>query len=51
MLLHLYGTFFGIMTSWTLYRKGIEPRHEKEKSDRKMSLFSIFGECYNAGMN
>ena len=44
MLLHIYGAFFGIMTSWTL-GKGIEPRHEKEKSDRKMALFSLFGEC------
>ncbi|XP_031435684.1 rh blood group, D antigen isoform X2 [Clupea harengus] len=43
MLLHIYGAFFGIMTSWTL-GKGIEPRHEKEKSDRKMALFSLFAQ-------
>ncbi|XP_062379004.1 rh blood group, D antigen isoform X1 [Sardina pilchardus] len=46
MYLHIYGAFFGIMTSWTLYRKGIEPRHEKEKSDRKMTLFSFFGTLF-----
>ncbi|XP_031435683.1 rh blood group, D antigen isoform X1 [Clupea harengus] len=45
MLLHIYGAFFGIMTSWTL-GKGIEPRHEKEKSDRKMALFSLFGTLF-----
>ncbi|XP_030627812.1 rh blood group, D antigen [Chanos chanos] len=46
MYLHIFGAFFGIMTSWVLYRKGTEQQHEKEKSDHKTGLFSMLGTLF-----
>uniref|UniRef100_A0A8C2A2M6 Rh blood group, D antigen n=1 Tax=Cyprinus carpio TaxID=7962 RepID=A0A8C2A2M6_CYPCA len=46
MLLHVFGALFGVMVSWVLYREGIEPVHEKEKTDRKTGLFAMFGTLF-----
>ncbi|KAK2826300.1 hypothetical protein Q5P01_020514 [Channa striata] len=46
MMLHIFGTFFGLMLTWTLYRKGSEYQYEKEKFDRKMGLFSMLGTLF-----
>ncbi|KAL1262552.1 hypothetical protein QQF64_005291 [Cirrhinus molitorella] len=46
MLLHIFGALFGVMVSWVLYREGIEPVHEKEKTDRKTGLFAMFGTLF-----
>ncbi|MBN3320587.1 RHAG protein, partial [Atractosteus spatula] len=44
--LHVFGTYFGVMFSWATYRPGLQPRHEKEKSDTKMDLFSMIGTLF-----
>uniref|UniRef100_A0A3Q4MLH0 Rh blood group, D antigen n=1 Tax=Neolamprologus brichardi TaxID=32507 RepID=A0A3Q4MLH0_NEOBR len=41
MMLHIFGSLFGLMLTGTLYRKGSEQRFEKEKFDTKMGLFSM----------
>uniref|UniRef100_A0AAY4DIE3 Ammonium transporter AmtB-like domain-containing protein n=1 Tax=Denticeps clupeoides TaxID=299321 RepID=A0AAY4DIE3_9TELE len=46
MLLHIFGAFFGVMVSCVLYRKGIEPVHEKEKLHSKSGLFSMLGTLF-----
>ncbi|XP_074516524.1 rh blood group, D antigen [Sebastes fasciatus] len=46
MLLHIFGAFFGLMTSWILYRKGCEQQFEKEKFDRKTGLFAVLGTLF-----
>uniref|UniRef100_A0A672FHP7 Ammonium transporter Rh type C-like n=1 Tax=Salarias fasciatus TaxID=181472 RepID=A0A672FHP7_SALFA len=46
MLLHVFGTFFGLMLTWINYRKGSEQRFEKEKFDRKSGLFSMLGTLF-----
>ncbi|KAG7465999.1 hypothetical protein MATL_G00160140 [Megalops atlanticus] len=46
MLLHIFGAYFGVMMSWILFRSGLEPRHEKERSDRKTDLFSMIGTLF-----
>ncbi|KAM7376485.1 hypothetical protein PAMP_006216 [Pampus punctatissimus] len=46
MLLHIFGTFFGLMLTWILYRKGSEQQFEKEKFDRKTGLFSMLGTLF-----
>uniref|UniRef100_UPI0037E73ACA rh blood group, D antigen isoform X2 n=1 Tax=Semicossyphus pulcher TaxID=241346 RepID=UPI0037E73ACA len=46
MLLHIFGTLFGLMLAWMLYRKGSEQQFEKEKSDRKTRLFSMLGSLF-----
>ncbi|XP_041703445.1 ammonium transporter Rh type B [Coregonus clupeaformis] len=46
MLLHIFGTFFGLMLSWVLYQPGSEQQHEKEKIDRKTGLFSVMGTLF-----
>uniref|UniRef100_A0A3B4ZKU3 Ammonium transporter Rh type C-like n=1 Tax=Stegastes partitus TaxID=144197 RepID=A0A3B4ZKU3_9TELE len=46
MLLHIFGSFFGLVLSWILYRKGSELRFEKEKFDRKTGLFSMLGTVF-----
>ncbi|RXN09422.1 ammonium transporter Rh type A-like isoform X1 [Labeo rohita] len=46
MLLHIFGALFGVMVSWVLYREGVEPVHEKEKTDRKTGLFAMFGTLF-----
>ncbi|XP_067278026.1 rh blood group, D antigen isoform X2 [Pseudorasbora parva] len=46
MLLHIFGALFGVMVSWVLHRKGINPKHEKEKMDRNMGLFAMFGTLF-----
>ncbi|CAN9502323.1 unnamed protein product [Ophioblennius macclurei] len=46
MLLHVFGTFFGLMLTWILYRKGSEQRFEKEKFDCKSGLFSMLGTLF-----
>lgn len=43
MLLHIFGTLFGLMLSWILNRDGWKQRFEKEKSDSKTGLFSMLG--------
>ncbi|KAG9331022.1 hypothetical protein JZ751_020431 [Albula glossodonta] len=49
MLLHIFGAFFGLSMSRILYQPGLEPRHEKEKTDKKTTLFSTIGEEGNGG--
>ncbi|XP_034530365.1 rh blood group, D antigen isoform X2 [Notolabrus celidotus] len=46
MQLHTFGAFFGLILTWMLYRKGSEQQFEKEKSDRKTGLFSMFGTIF-----
>uniref|UniRef100_A0A8C9SRH5 Rh blood group, D antigen n=2 Tax=Scleropages formosus TaxID=113540 RepID=A0A8C9SRH5_SCLFO len=46
MMLHIFGAFFGLMTSWALRREGLEPRHSKEKVHRKTGLFSMMGALF-----
>ncbi|NP_001019990.1 Rh blood group, D antigen [Danio rerio] len=46
MLLHIFGSLFGVMVSWVLHREGIKPHHEKEKTDRKTGLFAMFGTLF-----
>ncbi|XP_040916798.1 rh blood group, D antigen isoform X2 [Toxotes jaculatrix] len=46
MVLHIFGTFFGLILTWILYRKGSEQGFEKEKFDRKTGLFSMFGTVF-----
>ncbi|XP_026114552.1 ammonium transporter Rh type A-like [Carassius auratus] len=46
MLLHVFGALFGVMVSWVLHREGIEPVHEKEKTDRKTGLLAMFGTLF-----
>lgn len=41
MLLHIFGAFFGVMLTFTLYRK--TSKFEKEKCDTKTGLFSMLG--------
>lgn len=47
MLLHIFGALFGVMVSWVLHREGINPKHEKEKTDRNTGLFAMLGEYNN----
>ncbi|KAG9274862.1 ammonium transporter Rh type A-like [Astyanax mexicanus] len=46
MSLHVFGTLFGVMTSWVLYRTENMPKHEKEKFDSKSGLFAMFGTLF-----
>ncbi|KAJ8385575.1 hypothetical protein AAFF_G00185290 [Aldrovandia affinis] len=46
MLLHIFGACFGLTMSWILFRSGLEPRHEKEGSDRTTGLFSAMGALF-----
>lgn len=46
MMLHIFGSLFGLMLTRTLYRKGSEQRFEKEKFDTKMGLFSMLGNSF-----
>ncbi|XP_072313860.1 rh blood group, D antigen [Eucyclogobius newberryi] len=46
MQLHIYGTFFGLMLTWFLYRKGSEQPFEKEKLSRNSGLFSMLGTLF-----
>ncbi|KAI1895100.1 hypothetical protein AGOR_G00102820 [Albula goreensis] len=46
MLLHIFGAFFGLSMSRILYQPGLEPRHEKEKTDKKTTLFSTIGALF-----
>ncbi|KAF3701425.1 Ammonium transporter Rh type C Rhesus blood group family type C glycoprotein [Channa argus] len=46
MMLHIFGAFFGLMLTWTLFRKGSEQHFEKEKFDRKTGLFSTLGTLF-----
>ncbi|TRY98337.1 hypothetical protein DNTS_025959 [Danionella cerebrum] len=46
MLLHIFGSLFGVMVSWVLHREGIKPQHEKEKTDRRTGLFAMFGTLF-----
>uniref|UniRef100_A0A3Q4MLF3 Rh blood group, D antigen n=1 Tax=Neolamprologus brichardi TaxID=32507 RepID=A0A3Q4MLF3_NEOBR len=46
MMLHIFGSLFGLMLTGTLYRKGSEQRFEKEKFDTKMGLFSMLGTVF-----
>ncbi|XP_070698504.1 rh blood group, D antigen [Pempheris klunzingeri] len=46
MLLHVFGSFFGLMLTSILYRQGSEQRFEKEKFDRKTGLFSMLGTLF-----
>ncbi|XP_041928561.1 rh blood group, D antigen [Alosa sapidissima] len=41
-----FNLYFTWLVHWTIDTDGIEPRHEKEKSDRKMTLFSLFGKDF-----
>ncbi|CAJ1073944.1 rh blood group%2C D antigen isoform X3 [Xyrichtys novacula] len=43
MQLHIFGTLFGLVLTWMLYRTESERQFEKEKSDCKMGLFSMLG--------
>ncbi|KAL3968374.1 immunoglobulin lambda-like polypeptide 1 [Sarotherodon galilaeus] len=46
MMLHIFGSLFGLMLTGILYRKGSERRFEKEKFDTKMGLFSMLGTVF-----
>ncbi|XP_058472286.1 rh blood group, D antigen [Solea solea] len=46
MMLHIFGTFFGLMLTWTMYRKGSEQGFEKEKFDQRSGLFSMLGTLF-----
>ncbi|KAJ8333124.1 hypothetical protein SKAU_G00420200 [Synaphobranchus kaupii] len=46
MMLHVFGAYFGLMMSWVLYRSGLEPRHEKEATDRRTGLFATMGALF-----
>ncbi|XP_048060524.1 rh blood group, D antigen [Megalobrama amblycephala] len=46
MLLHIFGALFGVMVSWVLHREGINPKHEKEKTDRNTGLFAMLGTLF-----
>ncbi|KAI4903436.1 hypothetical protein NFI96_014480, partial [Prochilodus magdalenae] len=46
MSLHIFGALFGVMTSWVLYRRENEPRHEKEKFDSRSGLFAMLGTLF-----
>lgn len=46
MMLHIYGTFFGLMLTWILHRKGSAQPFEKEKYSRKSGLFSMLGTLF-----
>ncbi|XP_061699079.1 rh blood group, D antigen [Syngnathoides biaculeatus] len=46
MVLHIFGTFFGLTVTWILYRKEAERGFEKEKFDSKTGLFSMLGTVF-----
>ncbi|XP_008312652.1 rh blood group, D antigen [Cynoglossus semilaevis] len=46
MLLHIFGSFFGLLLTWVFYRKGCELQFEKEKYDQKSGLFSMLGTLF-----
>ncbi|CAK6968060.1 rh blood group%2C D antigen [Scomber scombrus] len=43
MMLHIFGSFFGLMLTLILHRTESEQQFEKEKFDRKTGLFSMLG--------
>ncbi|KAK7904843.1 hypothetical protein WMY93_017450 [Mugilogobius chulae] len=47
MLLHIHGSFFGLVLTWILHRKGSEKKQfEKEKLSRNSGLFSMLGTMF-----
>ncbi|TST98554.1 Ammonium transporter Rh type A [Bagarius yarrelli] len=46
VLLNIFGAFFGTMASCLLFHNKVHQKHEKEKSDRKMGLFAMFGTLF-----
>lgn len=46
MMLHIFGSLFGLMLTGVLYRKGSEHPFEKERFDKKSGLFSMLGTAF-----
>ncbi|XP_034015536.1 rh blood group, D antigen [Thalassophryne amazonica] len=46
MLLHVFGSSFGLMLSRVLHQEASEEQFEKEKSDRTAGLFSMMGSVF-----
>ncbi|KAM9354115.1 rh blood group, D antigen [Pholidichthys leucotaenia] len=46
MMLHIFGSLFGLMLTWKLHRQSSELHWEKEKFDRKTGLFSMLGTLF-----
>ncbi|MBN3306381.1 RHBGB protein, partial [Amia calva] len=46
MQLCLFGACFGVTLSWSLYRPGLETRHEKERSTLVLNLFCMMGTLF-----
>ncbi|XP_077477666.1 rh blood group, D antigen isoform X2 [Stigmatopora argus] len=46
MVLHIFGTFFGLVLTWILCRQESDQGFEKEKLDHKSGLFSMLGTVF-----
>ncbi|XP_055025294.2 rh blood group, D antigen [Misgurnus anguillicaudatus] len=47
MLLHVFGSLFGVMASWVLHREKIRhEKPEKEKTDSRTGLFAMLGTLF-----
>lgn len=46
MHVHMFGAYFGVMVSWSLYNAGLKHVQEKEESKWRSNLLSMFGTLF-----